>query len=84
MKMSAFWDIVTCSLRAMITLMMEVVSTSDTSANAQTTRRNIPEGSHLHPRRHENLKSHDAKCLTSLSRLVLAVFTAVLPTAKDI
>jgi hypothetical protein len=40
-------------------LMMEAVSTSETSANVyQTTRRNNPEDSHLHTRRRENLKSH--------------------------
>jgi hypothetical protein len=39
-------------------LMMQAVSTSETSANFyQTTRRNILEDSHLHTRRRENLKS---------------------------
>jgi hypothetical protein len=48
--MTAFWD---------IALMMEAVSTSETSVNFyETTRRNIPEGCHLHTRRRENLKSH--------------------------
>jgi hypothetical protein len=38
---------------------MEVVCTSETSVNFyQTTRRNIPEDSHLHTRRRENLKYH--------------------------
>jgi hypothetical protein len=38
---------------------MEEVSTSEASVNFyQTTRRNIPEDSHLHTRRRENLKSH--------------------------
>jgi hypothetical protein len=37
--------------------MMEAVSTSKMSLNFyQTTRRNIPEDSHLHTRRRENLK----------------------------
>jgi membrane-bound lytic murein transglycosylase MltF len=45
--------------RAMIALMMEAVRSSETSVNFyQTTRRNIPEDSHLHTRRRENLKSH--------------------------
>jgi hypothetical protein len=40
-------------------LMMEAVRTSETSVNFyETTRRNIPEGCHLHTRRRENLKSH--------------------------
>jgi hypothetical protein len=42
-----------------ITLMMEAASTSETSVNFyQTTRRNIPEDSHLHTHRRENIKSH--------------------------
>jgi hypothetical protein len=42
----------------LIVLMMEAVSTSETSVNFyQTTRRNIPEDS-FHIRRRENLKSH--------------------------
>jgi hypothetical protein len=40
-------------------LMMEAVSTSETSVNFyQTTRPNIPEDSYLHTGRRENLKSH--------------------------
>jgi hypothetical protein len=38
---------------------MEAVHTSETSVySSATTRRYIPEGSHLHTRRRENLKSH--------------------------
>jgi hypothetical protein len=41
-----------------IALMMETPSTSETPVNFyQTTRRNIPEDSHLHTRRRENLKN---------------------------
>jgi hypothetical protein len=44
--------------------MMEAVSTSETSVNFYvTTRRNIPEDNHLHTRRRENLKSHQAEDL---------------------
>jgi hypothetical protein len=40
-------------------LMMEAVSTSETSVNFYvTTRRNTPEGCYLHTRRRESLKSH--------------------------
>jgi hypothetical protein len=40
-------------------VMVEAVCTSETSVNFyQTTRRNIPEDSHLYTRRRENLKSH--------------------------
>jgi hypothetical protein len=43
-----------------IALMMETVSTSETSVNFyETIRRNIPEDSHLHTRRRENLKSYN-------------------------
>jgi hypothetical protein len=42
---------------AIIALMMEATSTSETSVNFyQTTRRNIAEDSHLHTRCRENLK----------------------------
>jgi hypothetical protein len=42
-----------------IVLMMEAVSTSETSVTFyQTIQRNIPEDSHLHTRLRENLKSH--------------------------
>jgi hypothetical protein len=45
--------------KAMIALMMEAASTSETSVNFhQTTRRNNPEDSHIHTRSRENQKSH--------------------------
>jgi hypothetical protein len=58
MKMTAFWDVAPCSLvlierrfrgaYCLSTLMMEAVSTFETSANFyQTTRRSIPEDNHL-------------------------------------
>jgi hypothetical protein len=44
--------------------MMEAVSTSETLVSVyHTTLRNIPEDSHLHTRRLENLKSH-LLCIT--------------------
>jgi hypothetical protein len=63
--MTVFWDVAPCSpvevyrrFRA-FALMMKAARTSETSANFyQTTSRNIPEDSHLHIRRRENLKSH--------------------------
>jgi hypothetical protein len=46
----------------MIALMMEASRTSETSVNFyQTTRHNIPEDSHLHTRRHADLKSQTLK-----------------------
>jgi hypothetical protein len=57
------------AMRALITLIMEAVSTSETSENFyQTTRRNNPEDSHLHTRNRENLKS-DQSIFTSFWRL---------------
>jgi hypothetical protein len=42
-------------------VMMEAVSISETSVNVyQTTLRNNPDDSHVHTRRRENLKSHNA------------------------
>jgi hypothetical protein len=41
------------------TVILEAANTSETSVNFyHTTRRNIPEDSHLHTRCHENLKCH--------------------------
>jgi hypothetical protein len=42
----------------LIALMMEEVSISETSVNNQSTQHNIPEDSHVHTRRRENLKFH--------------------------
>jgi hypothetical protein len=45
--------------RTVIDLMMEAVSTSETSVNIyKTKRQNAPEYIHLHTRCRENLKSH--------------------------
>jgi hypothetical protein len=61
--MAVFWDVapyyldvseVVSNIRA-----ITVVSTSETSVIIyQTTQRNMPESSHLHNRRRDNLKSH--------------------------
>jgi hypothetical protein len=60
-KIAVFWVVAPCSLVGFIraiSLTMEAESTSETSVNSyQTARRNNPEDSHLHTRRHENLKS---------------------------
>jgi hypothetical protein len=59
---AVFWVVAPYILGAnclhQITLMMEAVSTSETSVNYQTTRWYNPEDSNLHSRRRENLKSH--------------------------
>jgi hypothetical protein len=48
---------------SIIAFMVAAVSTSEMSVNIyQTTRPNIPEDSHLHSRRRENLKSHSILC----------------------
>jgi cell division protein FtsL len=52
------WQKFTAARGLLIALMMEVVSTSETSVNFyHTARRNIPEDSHLHTGRREDLKS---------------------------
>jgi hypothetical protein len=62
--MAVFWDVAPYSLVdterqiLIIALMMKAVSSSEMSVSIyHTARRNIPEDSHLHIRRHENLKS---------------------------
>jgi hypothetical protein len=62
--MTASWDTGPCSLveidrLIIIAQMIEAVCTSETSEYFyKSTRRNIPEDSHLDTRRRENLKSH--------------------------
>jgi hypothetical protein len=69
-KMAVFWVIATCSLVEVCRHFKgvccihhqvdEATSTSETSVNFyQNTRRDNSEDSHLHIRRHENLKSHE-------------------------
>jgi hypothetical protein len=70
--MIVFWDVEPCNLVEIDrrlrgayclnhSLIMEAVSTSETSVNFyQISERNIPENSHLHNRRRENLKSHSS------------------------
>jgi hypothetical protein len=68
LKMTVFWDVVPRSLvkidrhfkgaKVLTASIMRAISTSEMSVNFyQTARRNIPEDSHLHTHRRENLKS---------------------------
>jgi hypothetical protein len=55
-KLTNVSDVFTASI---ITLMMEAVSTSEMSVNFYHTKlRNIPEDSHIHTHRRQNLKYH--------------------------
>jgi hypothetical protein len=69
--MAVSWDVTPCGLTELyrfrgayylhliITLMMEAAGSSEMSVYFyQTTQYNIPEDSHLHTRRYENLISH--------------------------
>jgi hypothetical protein len=61
MKVRAFWDVVWSRptfQRRFTGLMLEAVSTCETSVYSETTRCYMPESSNLHTRRRENLKSH--------------------------
>jgi hypothetical protein len=53
------------AFRAIIALMMEAASASETSVNFyRTVWRNNPENSHLHTSSRENLKSHEGQKLS--------------------
>jgi hypothetical protein len=47
----------------MSTLMMEAVISETSVSIYHNTRRSIPEDSHIHSRRRENLKSHEPEAL---------------------
>jgi hypothetical protein len=65
----------------LIVLMMEAMNNSETSVNSyETTRRNIPEDSHLHTRRRENLKSFWFYLATGKSQ---AFYTLVINYLKN-
>jgi hypothetical protein len=59
-KMSCRWN-VNIKIKNTV-LIMEAVSASETAVNFyETTRRSVPEGCHLHDRRHEELTCHSLK-----------------------
>jgi hypothetical protein len=58
MGMTAFWDVGPCSLVEVGRYFTGAYCSETSVYLYEATRRNIPEGCHLHTRRHENLKSH--------------------------
>jgi hypothetical protein len=52
-------DVLEVRTAYIITLMMEAVRMPERSIFSETTRRYVPEGSHLHTRHRGNLKSHN-------------------------
>jgi hypothetical protein len=69
-KLTYVSDVLTASIiRAIIVMLMEAVSTSETSTNFyQTTWYNVPEDSDLHNRRCEKLKSQPHPSLLTSSK----------------
>jgi hypothetical protein len=66
--------VLAASIIRVTALMMEAANTSETSVNFyQTIRRNIPQDSHLHTRRRENLKS-DTNALYGPKKLAIFAY----------
>jgi hypothetical protein len=70
-KLTDVSEVLTASIIRATVLMMEAVSSSETSVNFyQTALCNIPKNSHIHTRRRENLKCFEFICMHKIILII--------------